>query len=410
MKHLIINIVLAVALFANIALGAETQQKGDFLASQISVTRDAIQQVLAKMRNAPEQQVGSNPDFVAKANAFNADAERAMQKFEARLTEILKQATFYTDRLSAIKNSSAYSSSQKDALLRDQINVVKAVFTDLSAEYQKALLDLYTLDLNLPDIRLELADNGFDKVACGSDDYVKYVSVRLKSSDPRFQDKTVKAYDRHDVTSIEKFCHDGSLGLSDYYREKYKLRAVHTYFIKELHNIVFNDVVRKDCLSSSCLALYSSHRLSYIELIRHDIDEPITLNAVNTSFQLEALRSGYSSESVMDTGEWREYKSKLNPEFLRELVILNPGESAGMPFEVSEREFRIEKLKTALLNPPGSFFSSWECPAKAAEIKAEICQSAGGCLSTQEINSLTDTIRDADVYSKSARVECLNQR
>ena len=156
-KILLITLCLASFFASYSAQAGGARDQSDQLTAQINVTRDALNQVLTKMRNAPEAQtkLGSNPDFVAKANEFNKKVEVAMAKFEDRLQNtILSKAAVYIKHLSAIQNSSAYTNRQKEALLADQVKNVSTVFEELSKQYQDAILDLYNLDLPVFSLRL----------------------------------------------------------------------------------------------------------------------------------------------------------------------------------------------------------------------------------------------------------------
>ncbi len=401
MKIIKITAFLILSLLATTSFAGSTTQQSDILAAQVNVTKDALNQMLNRLKDAPKSQLGSNPDFVDQAEAFNKKIEAAMPKFEARLKEILAQATFYVDRLNAIKDSKAYTDEQKLALLQDQTNVAKVVFEDLSKQYQKEVTKLF--DLGFDEISYQLIPLDLYRGSCNhSPDY--YV-VNIKSPDKRIDGITTKAYGDVDYSDCDG---NGSL------RDDFKIYDPSYYYVEKIRNIYFADQIRKGCYSASCLALTSNHRLAYLSLLSNDIDKNISFT-VTLNYSLSAY-VGSSREFTLTLEAPR-----VSTNVRREYISLRQGESSDLPFEISEREYQeikhketrqntLGELKDALLNPPGNFWSNWQCPAKADELKAQLCTQTLGCLTSSEIETLTNAIKEASVFDKKARIACLNSR
>jgi hypothetical protein len=410
-----VQVILSLsALIPGLSMAADPQtpgSKSDSLATQVQVTHDALQQVLTKMRNAPSDGDGfSNPDFIAKANAFNAKVETAMTEFEATLKDqVLKPASFYINRLNAIQNSKVYTDDQKAALLKDQVALANTVFNDLSKVYAQAIYKLYTLDLPQGEVQVNY-DNANNR--CYGEDaqtdsnynddqgnHIYYFSFNMKvtSADLGVTPQTMPGVlyvTQQQVNLLYRSNSNCSRILPPAGNSLYET------YIDGLRDAVFSKVVRTDCYSSSCLDLYSAHRISFIDLIRNDIDKPILFTIGNISLWIEPL-----------------YFGKLN---LIRYLDLHQGDSKGLPFDISDADYRkaqrsakTDALKALLQTPSGEgFFSSWwNCPTDdVKKAKAAICSLEGGCLSAAEIADFTNSINGNDsLKNHQERIDCLNQ-
>lgn len=415
-KTLFINLSLFLAaVLPSLSFAARPDAQSDTLAAQVRVTHDALQQVLAKMRNAPNEQAGgfSNPDFIAKAEEFNRRVEAAMVRFEATLKNtILKQASFYVDRLNAIQSSTAYSRDQKQALFQDQVNLALAILDGLSKKYAGAIYELYTLGLPQAEIEFrgkngecdwERSADGLSQKSYGY--MVAILPFDIKSADPRIgnrlaQGNVVQTYDLRDCYQFYRHFAKG------------RTRFYEVYF-PDLGDLIFSDSVRKGCYSSSCIALYANHRLAYLNLIKNDIDKPIEFSVGGEKLWLRSLE--------FLSGNMKRY------------FDLRESDTANLPFDISEdeyrqaleqernaqererqaelhkqREFKLRDLRDTLLGASGLF--SYKCPARVGEIKAELCQSELGCLTSVETDSLVSAIESAQLFRISERIHCLNSR
>jgi hypothetical protein len=379
------TLLLLALITINQGFAANVDTQGDVLSAQVQVTHDSLQQVLAKMRNAPMQTSGdfSNPDFVAKAQAFNAKVEEAMIQFEKELKDpILKQAAFYVDRLNAIQNSQVYSAEQKKAVLADQIRITKITFKGLSEKYAEAIYKLYTTDLESPAVRINVN-------YCFDDDLI----LSWTSSDPKISD-TSKARTNLRLESRERFdCRDLAW-------KKTPIRFYEVYS-EQLKPFAYPQPISAGCYSSSCLALSSNHRIAYINLVQHDIDKPIKFFIAGQEIAIDPLN--------------------LQTVFIKRYLTIPEEQTSDLPFDISEANYqkvkeaekdlvarasKTSELQKLLLGPTSGFFQNWECPAQVREIKTDLCHSVNGCLAEQEMSKMIQAINDSELYRKSNRIDC----
>nr|HPI40094.1 hypothetical protein [Pseudobdellovibrionaceae bacterium] len=131
------------------AAQSTTPNASEQLLAQISVTQNAIQQVLAKLNNERLQRKNgkySTPDFDAKAAEFNARAEMALIQFEKETSQIFEEANYYIQRLEEINNIKGYTESQKSSMIKEWTGVSQVSFNNLTVRYRRALYKLYLLD------------------------------------------------------------------------------------------------------------------------------------------------------------------------------------------------------------------------------------------------------------------------
>lgn len=275
MKIIFVTLLLA----TQTALAGEIGDKTDALSAQLRVTSDSLQQVLAKMRNAPGiQEIYAHPDFVAAANRFNALAEAAMIRFESTLkNDILSQIPEVLNRLESIKASPAYNADQRSALLVQQYKIAQNLMLDLEKKYRHAIYQLYTLDL--PQIELDFV------LKCPYFENYGDLYAKVTFADKSVDSPIMFPRDR-------KYC--GSSGKSGSTSAAFP----YEYFFSDIKNIIFSKSIKENCATQSCVSLFAIHRTAYLKEIQKEINKDLTfMTAAGRSLSLDAIRDNLA-ESI----------------------------------------------------------------------------------------------------------------
>ncbi|MCM2278582.1 MAG: hypothetical protein NDJ89_10960 [Oligoflexia bacterium] len=430
-----LKLLLTLGLTTLIPLGAYAApttpgEEGEALAGQVGVTRDALEQILTQMRNGSDPRNGaefSNPDFLVKAEAFNRQAESAMVEFEAEVKPILKEANFYASRLDKILKSKNYTPEQKQALYSSQHESAKIAFEGLTARYREALRRLYLAGFS--DTRLELVADSCteEQILTGeySGRYSAFVQLRVRSEVAVLNGRTLKprVYYYSYSDPVGKFfdvCQKQLISGSAVMRDGLNIaeldKLTSTLFPEsglvsllrdELRKLFTDELIVKGCYTSSCVFLYSAHRKSFVELVEATLDKGIPIHSAPGRYADLQLSGG-----------------ALNTHQPRYLVSVRTEEASHLPFEISEEEYRekeaerqraeaerrqalLQELDSLLTAGSRSWFSTWQCSDRVAEIKASLCQAAGACLSDSERDALLRSIDGAKVKSKPERVACV---
>lgn len=384
---------LAVTLNTQAAPKSDLKAEGDALVAQIGVTHDAVEQVLAKMRNTPlDQNEFTHPDFIAKMSGFNEKVEKAMVEFEATLkNDILKKARFWMTRLENIQKSTSYSEDQKKLLIQDQYRQAQVGFLDLSRKYQAAIYKV--LSLEFPEVEIQFK-------SCKRDSYDHRffnafvdVTFPVENCSP-FKGDAKFYYGNNEHDHYFKDCE----GIQEYVKD-YAFLFAHDF--SELRDPVFKLAVKKGCFSSSCVALFSEHMASYITLIVESLNRPISFSSPGGELNITQLQANF--------------RYTIN------YVSLQDGDTIGLPFDISEPDYRLAlqkekeqlrkykmlELATLLMTPVGGWFSGWVCPKSVSEFKESLCKTEMGCLTDSETKELIQKIEGAEIHNKGSRVECL---
>jgi hypothetical protein len=392
-------------------------EEGQQLSAQINVTRDVIQQFMAKMKVAPSNSTYQNPDYLARSKAFNVRVEKAMEVFESRMTgTILKKAEFWLQRLRDLEKAPGYSTEQRQALLADQHKNATTVFLDLSKEYHEAIHDLYRVvfprayvktissnyhdgllnDVSQATYEISFPNGEFSPIKAQLIDHQKHGNFIVLGNGIKIP------------LSGEYFDHDN--GNSAIFRDSFGIRSQSSSLwnaiknkildtilldfpsggIPEIREYVYRTQVSEDCFSNSCVALVSSQLTSYLTLLKQSLDIPIVLKSANgLVLQL----------------------TPLNVEINRvlEYVALRPGEHGHLPFDISETDFRkqaLERIQSSLFDSPKNF-EKGACPKNIARLKEILCHSEGSCMSEGESNLIRDAISRAKLKKIPERLACL---
>lgn len=401
-----------------------TAGQSQVLAAQVNVTRDALQQVLAKLKSTGDHLDDgmAHADFLAKSRIFSDRVNAAMTTFENTMsTRILKLASVWVDRMQKIEASPAYSAEQKRMVLRDQYAQAKVQFEELSVEYQRALAELYSAAL--PRLSFTYQDMDRSTSFCGSEGPARRIFDTIIGSNGfrRCTDEIELRFDmaimggygdeayqfERQVLKMSEFTDDmkrlpdkGWLYLSAFDDDEVNTvaRRMHPYttepkYFPELAKRIMDRSIAFGCHSASCIPLYASQLTSFISLVRSTLDKTISFPTSQGNLELKGIDK--------DTQPLLAY---LNTD---------QGIVRNLAFEISDAENRaatIGELATVVLDKDADFE---RCPSSATRLTELLCRAeevpGRGCLSTVEKSDLAsqiDKLRIRD-KAKQQRKACL---
>lgn len=417
-----IGLLLGALLFASGTYAGDvspTAGQSQELAAQVNVTRDALQQVLAKLKSTGEHLDDgmAHADFLAKSRVFGDRVNAAMTAFESTMsTRILKMAAVWVDRIQKIQASPAYSAEQKAEVLRNQYAQAQAQFEELTPEYQRAIAELYLAALP----RVSLTYLGMDRSTrfCDDINVIGKVYMFAMGRDS-FKRCTTEIELRVDLAIVGGYGDEAvsfgekTLKMRDFpveLRRGYALdglddsavveiaQRLHPYamdasFFPELAKRIQDQQIAFGCYSASCVPLYASQISSFISLIRSTLDKDIVFHTSMGKLTLKGIG--------------RETKHLIS--YLRtDQKVIN-----HLPFEISDAENRaatIGSLAAAVLDTNVDFET---CPMPTTRLTELLCRADAvpgqGCLSTVEKADLASQIDKLNVRdkAKAQRKACL---
>ncbi len=409
MKFAKFSITLFIGL-SQIAFAGEVSKQTETIAAQIRVTHNSLQQVLAKMRNTPtESSQFTHPDFVFAAKLFNARAERAMIHFEDSLKTIINHIDFYEKRIEAIRKSSNYSVSQRDEIIRNQLSVLKVEFEKYSRDYQDALIKLITLDLPQVEFYAEIT-----QTECRAN-YEQWKFI------VDFPIANVKLKAKHTHSILTRFCVPEKTNYVfpiDTYLTNTNILG--TTVSDGIRSTVVNHSLLRPCLTSGCASLMSELRKNYVALINSALFTDMSFSSYSLDSNPGIPSGNYGRDGAEKT---------LFPETLRAHFSLEPEDTRGLPFDVSEGDFvkiqnqrinsdksgrtnAIEDIQDYLLSKSLWNFGDWECRTKDIQRKhAWLCEKTFiGCLNPDEADTIVQAIKTEypNLKEYERRIKCLN--
>jgi hypothetical protein len=388
------------------------------VATQIRVTHDSLQQVLAKMRNTPvDSKQFSHPDFIWAAQKFNEKAEAAMVEFENVLkNDVLSKVDFFIKRLDAIRNSTAYSSSQKDEIYRNQLSITRMELTKYESIYQNAILRLYST--GLPEVRGTVEGRG-DLCSYSHNLFFHidfpYLNVSMNEKvNAILLRETCEREDEVKKFPIESYFYD-----SRYLSSELNQKLMET--------IVSNSVLRF-CWSATCASLLSDLRKNFVKLVANDLHKDIRFGLMDPNDKhIEIGLLVHPRRSTDDQSDPFIYSYDT----LIKRFDVSINHTIPLPFDISESDFaraqkeriesenkmrqeRMSEIKSALTTKPFWGLADWEC--KAEDIrkgKGWLCENTYlECMTKEEKAEIVKAVENefSDASDRTARMKCLEER
>lgn len=138
--------VLGCLLMTTVAQAQSIAQTTSEINAQATITRGAIDNVLTRMNEQRPSSQFRATDYHAQNKDFQNRIQKALVKFEDTLTkDIFAKAAFWMDQYNSVYQSTEFSAEQKRILLEQRAVNLKNQFETLSAEYQKAINEVYKL-------------------------------------------------------------------------------------------------------------------------------------------------------------------------------------------------------------------------------------------------------------------------
>lgn len=121
------------------------------IGAQVSLTRDAIEQMLRSLAKKPGDRTFRAADYLEQLPAFQRQIEQGMEQFQSVLSDtILKQVGFWMDRYNQVQLSSQFSSEQKKVLGEQIRTQIDAQMKGITARYHEEIRKAYGLAGALP--------------------------------------------------------------------------------------------------------------------------------------------------------------------------------------------------------------------------------------------------------------------
>lgn len=195
--------VLGCLMIASVAHAQSVAQTTNEINAQATITRGAIDNVLARMSEGRPNSQFRAIDYHAQNRDFQARLQAALVKFEDTLTkDIFPKAAFWMDQYNSVFASTEFSAEQKRILLEQRLANLRNQFKTLSVDYNKAITEMYKL---VPSADLELkASKDETKAMCRETD-TDSVDVFYKANGRLIGKKATfkfTTYDKHDSDRI----------------------------------------------------------------------------------------------------------------------------------------------------------------------------------------------------------------
>lgn len=402
-----------------------TADQGEALSAQVQVTRDALQQVMAKLRASGEQLDDgmAHPDFLAKSRIFGDRVNQAMATFETTMHEqVLKPASVWVERMKKIQASPAYTYDQKVTILKDQYTQAQSQFADLSKLYQYALGQLYRTVM--PSLNFKYLGANVSTKFCSDANVFKKVFNAIAWGDNTFKRCTTEIEFRFRLSVEEKNGYEAAdfgevvlksadlapsmLRFKDPARNRrysdpsiWELgdedadatgESIHPYdvdpkYFPQLSKWIYERHLSFGCYSGSCLPLYGSQLTSFISLVRSTLDKNITFATSEGKLTLTAIN-----------GDTKHVLGYLRTDL---------GVVRSLPFEISDADNRaatIAQLTSVVLDTNVDFD---RCPSDTKKLTELLCRAeevpGRGCLSTAEKSDLASQIEKLSIQDKAKR-------
>ncbi|HPI40093.1 MAG TPA: hypothetical protein PLJ21_04770 [Pseudobdellovibrionaceae bacterium] len=415
-KKILIVLTIAFSLLSQTqkVLAQEVARKQLELEAQISVTQNVISQIIVNLQNAVTERKSnlSSPDYIMKATVFNEKVESALLEYEKVFATILAEANLEIQKIWELKTDPNYSYSQRKALIEERMKTAKQIMIYLSNKRDIALQKLYLLDT--PSIAIEnIPDECF--VSTYNYDYIVWSKVKVFINGQQIWS------DKKPAVSLG-YLRIASQGELDFHECKARqevsdsdmLTKIIYFFDSQNRQIdsldslliplLFEKTIKKECYTSSCVALYSDLRSSFFNMIKKQLDKSINLY---TDFE-------YNLTLEKSSGSYGAYNQ------FYQAFEFNKNVKLDLPFQISEEDFRrvhsyskrqeiIDNILGQLVTPTKGFWHSWSCPSEISNLKKELCQGFGGCLTTDEENVLVQKIKNAELGKTSDRLDCLKR-